>query len=239
MAIKSKKTKKRKSSWIDDNIQILSNSDSKTKRKKNKEKTLAEVKKEVSDNILWKDMKWIDKEGINDLLWINTFKDNTIPVIKEDDNGIKISRSWRPTDYDYQILFKKYSEYIKECNDSWQRLVKTRTRWQTFDSDGFDFKLKVKLPSIEGYALYVGFTLETIYVWEKKYRLFSDIIKDLRQRQVEKLLEWGISWKYNPVITRLLLSKHWYVEKVESDVKQTTTIQFARPASPFNQKTQK
>ena len=179
----------------------------------------------------------IEEESNEDLEYpIETFKDKDLPVLLNQVEKITISKRWRPTDYNYDILYYKYCEYIHICEDSWQRLVKSRTRGSAFDSDGFDYKLKVKLPSIEGYALHVGFVLDTIYDWEKKHPEFSDIIYDLRQRQVEKLIEWGISGKYNSHISKILLSKHGYVEQSESDltIKWGLQISFARPASPFN-----
>lgn len=71
------------------------------------------------------------------------------------------------------------------------------------------------VPSIEGLALRLGLHKDTIYSHEE----FSDVIKDLQAIQGEILVNKGLEGKFNPMITKLILSsKHDYVErsKVES-----------------------
>lgn len=84
------------------------------------------------------------------------------------------------------------------------------------------------LPTIEGLALAVKISRETVYAWEEQGKLtenngsllerFSDIVKELRSAQAQKLMQNSLHGRYNPMIAKLLLSKHGYVEKSETDV---------------------
>lgn len=106
----------------------------------------------------------------------------------------------RPTEYSEETIIKA-KEYLALCVD-----VET------------DDKIKVKLPSIEWLANYLDLSRETIHQWEKEEGKedFSDIVRRLRFEQAERLLNNGLSWSYNASIAKLILSKHWYVEKTEN-----------------------
>lgn len=92
----------------------------------------------------------------------------------------------------------------------------------------------VLLPTIEGLALELDLDRDTIYAWETVPELaeeptdadvekrdlrtqFSYIVRRLRLSQAQKLLQNSLVGRYNPIITKLLLSKHGYVEKSEQD----------------------
>lgn len=83
------------------------------------------------------------------------------------------------------------------------------------------------LPTIEGLALHLGISRDTVYAWEEDglqddatdvQIQFSDIVKELRAAQAEKLMQNSLQGRYNPMISKLLLSKHGYVEKQETDI---------------------
>jgi len=116
-------------------------------------------------------------------------------------------------------LIGKASAYLDTCTDNISEKIK-----------------KVSLPSIEGFALFLGIHRDTVYDWESKsktdtvdgekdpafelYEQFSDILARVRQEQAKRLIDNGLSGNYNPTIAKLLLSsKHDYVEKTETDVK--------------------
>lgn len=75
------------------------------------------------------------------------------------------------------------------------------------------------LPTIEGLSLAMKVSRETIYDWESTdaSKDFSDIVKQLRSAQAEKLIQLSLAGKYNPMISKLMLSKHGYIEKQEID----------------------
>lgn len=87
------------------------------------------------------------------------------------------------------------------------------------------------LPTIEGLALELGIHRDTVYAWEEAGEKspeeenysellaeFSDIVKELRSAQAEKLIQNGLQTRYNPMMAKLMLSKHGYVEKSEQDI---------------------
>ena len=60
---------------------------------------------------------------------------------------------------------------------------------------------------------------DTIYEWAKQDPDFSDIVRRLMQSQADKLLQNGLAGRWNASITKLILSKHGYVEKQETDLR--------------------
>jgi hypothetical protein len=80
-------------------------------------------------------------------------------------------------------------------------------------------KLGDVVPTIEGLAIYLGISRETAYAWEKTSEEFSYIMEGLRQLQGKILINGALANKFNPTISKLLLSsKHGYVEKSEQDI---------------------
>lgn len=75
----------------------------------------------------------------------------------------------------------------------------------------------VNLPTFEGLAIHLGVHRDTLYDWDKKYSEFSDIIERLKQFQAHRLINNGLSGKYNHTIAKLILSKHGYADKQEID----------------------
>lgn len=74
------------------------------------------------------------------------------------------------------------------------------------------------LPTIERLALTIGVSRETLYQWEQEDQRFSDILEKLRGIQADKLLQNGLTGRWNSTITKLVLSKHGYVEKQATDL---------------------
>lgn len=76
------------------------------------------------------------------------------------------------------------------------------------------------IPSIEGIALYANIARSTIYEWIKDAdkREFSDIIGRILEKQGVSLINNGLSGKYQQSIAKLMLAKHGYIEKKETDV---------------------
>ena len=105
----------------------------------------------------------------------------------------------RPTIYSPEMITKA-KEYLALCVD--------------IEGD----KLKVKIPTIEGLARHLEISKDTVFQWENEEgkEEFSDFLCDLRAEQAERLINNGLWWTYNPTITKLILSKHWYVEKTEN-----------------------
>ncbi len=99
--------------------------------------------------------------------------------------------------------------------------------------------------TIEGLSIKLDINRDTVYEWEKwtppeqieaetpegtiklpttddktieLYAEFSDIVSRVRQLQAEKLIQNGLDGTYNPMITKLLLAKHDYVDTRQTDL---------------------
>ena len=79
-------------------------------------------------------------------------------------------------------------------------------------------KLDEVMPSIAGLSVYLKIARETIYAWsaEEGKGEFSDIVTELLSKQELKLSNGGLKGELNASITKLMLTKHGYSDKVES-----------------------
>lgn len=73
------------------------------------------------------------------------------------------------------------------------------------------------IPSIAGLACHIGVTRETCHAWDREEgkQEFSHILKQLLQAQERVLVAKGLLGGFNPTITKLILSKHGYSDKIE------------------------
>ncbi|MFA6097569.1 MAG: terminase small subunit [Candidatus Paceibacterota bacterium] len=92
--------------------------------------------------------------------------------------------------------------------------------WKSLDTNDV-------LPSIEGLALYLGVTRKTIYNWlqeaetDKNHQDFLYICEQILIRQFKQLSNGGLQGTYNSAITKLMMSKHGYVDKAETENKHS------------------
>lgn len=133
----------------------------------------------------------------------------------------KLGDMARPVEYNEEIVVKAQA-YLDECVDEQYQLLKT----DGDKSTSYENKVRVKLPTIEGLALYLKIHKDTVYAWEKTYPTFSDVIGELRQRQAQALINNGLSGDYNPTIAKVLLSKHGYKEEVKTEQQHTGEVTF-------------
>lgn len=101
----------------------------------------------------------------------------------------------RPTDYS-EALLKKAREYLSNRPED------------------------EVVPSIEGLADYIGVTRTTIYDWESQEEKaeFSYIVEQVRHKQAKELINKGLEGKFNPTMSKVILTKHGYTDKSELDV---------------------
>jgi hypothetical protein len=95
-----------------------------------------------------------------------------------------------------------------------------------------------KVPSIAGLACVLGVTRETCRAWgnEPEKAEFSAILMELMQRQERALLNGGLGGDFNPSITKMMMTKHGYSDRVEndhtsSDGTMTPIIQYQLPSN--------
>jgi len=74
------------------------------------------------------------------------------------------------------------------------------------------------VPTIVGLALYIDKRRQTIYEWAKENPKFSDIVGKVLEKQERGLLKGGLQGDYNASISKLMLTKHGYSDKVENEI---------------------
>lgn len=77
-----------------------------------------------------------------------------------------------------------------------------------------------KIPSIAGLSVLLGIRRETLHVWAKEEgkEEFSNILGEILSMQEKVLINKGLSGDFNPTIVKLVLGKHGYHEKRETEV---------------------
>jgi len=104
----------------------------------------------------------------------------------------------RPTLYTEDIL-SKTKEYLDSCED---------TEIERESGQRTEYRLNVKLPTVQGLAVYLGVSRDTIYEWASKHPEFSDTIELLQAEQADKLINQGLAGNYNSTIAKLMLSSN-------------------------------
>lgn len=76
------------------------------------------------------------------------------------------------------------------------------------------------IPQVVGLALAMGLGKTTLYEWAKDpdKQEFRDILTRVLQAQERKLINGGLSSAFNPVITKMMMTKHGYSDKQELDI---------------------
>ncbi len=116
----------------------------------------------------------------------------------------------RPTEYNDSFI-PLAKEYLSKCVDEIEEYHKTRGD----TSNSYQRIVRVKIPTIEGLAAYLHISRSTLYLWRDLHSEFSDIIDELQEVQADRLLLNGLSGDYNPVIAKVLLTKHGYRDSQE------------------------
>lgn len=125
----------------------------------------------------------------------------TFAMEKEKDKD----KGGRPTKYTTdKEMCAMVDEYLSECKDEEYQLTRTEGEKSTT----YDNKIRVKLPTIEGFALWLGVHKDTLYEWKKLHQKFSDALDRIIQEQKERLINNGLSGDYQPVIAKLMLSSN-------------------------------
>lgn len=106
----------------------------------------------------------------------------------------------RPTDYSEQILVdaQYYLDNYKEFDDV--------------------------IPQIASLALHLGVRRETLWDWSKDESKveFSNIFEAVKAKQEKTLVNGSLKGDMNPAISKMLLTKHGYSDKVEQAIDHTS-----------------
>jgi len=106
-----------------------------------------------------------------------------------------MSKVGRPTKYNQEMVDRSY-KYIDE-----------------YEKHGD------MIPSIEGLSEILDVRRNTIYDWAKdEEKEFSNILAKLLAKQQKVLINNGLSNTFNSAITKLVLGKHGFHDKVDTDL---------------------
>lgn len=104
--------------------------------------------------------------------------------------------------YEGQETIKKIKAYVETCVD---------------DKPAVGNKFNANIPTVDGLAICLGVHRDTINEWSRKHPEFRDALDAMQAEQANRLINRGLSGQYNPIITKLVLSKHGYRDSAEID----------------------
>ncbi len=134
----------------------------------------------------------------------------------------------RPSEYKPEYV-QVADKYLKQCKDEEYDWTKT----DGTSSTSYEHRIKVKLPTIEGFSLFLDVNTDSLYEWSKHYPDFSEALSKIKKEQFKRVLEKGLSGDYNPVIAKLILSaNHGMREKTDitTDGKELPTPMYGSKA---------
>jgi len=86
------------------------------------------------------------------------------------------------------------------------------------------------VPSVAGLACEICVNRETLRLWAKdENNDFFGILNEIMQIQERSLLNGGLGGDFNPSITKMMMTKHGYSDRVEQDL--TTSDGSMRPTT--------
>ena len=86
------------------------------------------------------------------------------------------------------------------------------------------------VPSVAGLACEIHVNRETLRLWAKdENNAFFGILNEIMQIQERSLLRGGLAGDFNPSITKMMMTKHGYSDRVEQDL--TTSDGSMRPTT--------
>lgn len=107
----------------------------------------------------------------------------------------------RPTKYEPRFI-ESADEYLALNQDEEYDWTKADGKVQTV----YEKKIKVHLPTVEGFALFLNVDKTTLYEWASKYPEFSHALRKIVEEQHKRLIDKGLSGEYNSTIAKLVLS---------------------------------
>lgn len=102
----------------------------------------------------------------------------------------------RPTKYDAEVisLSNDYAENYKDYGDA--------------------------VPSVVGLCAHINRSKSVVYEWikDKDKTEFLDIYSKIQEGQERGLINGGLAGGFAPAVTKMLLTKHGYSDKTETDI---------------------
>ena len=74
------------------------------------------------------------------------------------------------------------------------------------------------VPTVAGLSLCIDIRRSTVYEWSKEHEEFSDIVEKVMASQEHGLIKGALGGDYNATIAKLMLTKHGYSDKQETEL---------------------
>lgn len=81
-----------------------------------------------------------------------------------------------------------------------------------------------RIPQIAGAAIYCGKHKDSLYQYAKESEEFSDYLEIIMTYQENRLLNKGLDGTFNSTITKMLLTKHGYSDRLEQDINANVSL---------------
>ena len=122
-----------------------------------------------------------------------------------------MAKEGRPTAYKEQFI-DKVDEYLASSKDEEYQV-------RSFESGrgvAWNTKIRVHLPTIEGFAQFIGVPRRTVFDWKDVHPEFSHSLEKILTEQQKRLIDSGLAGDYSPTIAKLILSaNHGMREKTD------------------------
>jgi hypothetical protein len=123
----------------------------------------------------------------------------------------------RPTKYK-KTFPKMILEYLKECTEEYQQLIRSTSTERFGESTSYDNILRIKLPKFSDICILLDVSKESLKSWSHIYPEFSLALRKVLMTQESMLLDGGVSGRYNSTIAKLILSSnHGYADILKPD----------------------
>lgn len=120
----------------------------------------------------------------------------------------------RLTKFNAKVLRKarKYLESAKDTPETYtiEKFMDENDKERTVTTK---VQAMVNVPTKGGLALALGINRDTVQEWSKIHPEFSVIVKELEAEQEDRLINNGLSGRYNSTVAKILLAKHGYREE--------------------------
>ena len=125
-----------------------------------------------------------------------------------------MSRSLGDNKYKEEYI-EEVDKYLKKNKDRNVKILKQKNIEKGYLS--YENQLKVKLPTIVGFAIYLGVSEKTLYNWANANSEFKAALSKIKNEQKQRLINSGLSGTYNSTIAKLILSSnHGMKERVDN-----------------------